>query len=205
MTVQVSFITSNPRKFEFVRSFFSTFDIPLEMVKMDAIEPQTLDPLEVATHKLSQVRGLLGPVLVQDSGLHITALNGFPGALVKYFNESCGATGYLGLLHDNRGKDDRRAQFKTVYGYRESSMARPVFFTQIIDGHIAYQSVGQADPIYAARQVFVPVGQSMTAAEMGEADWFEYMQSLPQAKALRELTAKILRTTSPGLEDTTCL
>jgi non-canonical purine NTP pyrophosphatase (RdgB/HAM1 family) len=192
MPVQVSFITSNPRKYEFVRSFFSTFDIPLEMVKMDLIEPQTLDPLEVAKHKLSQVSLLGPPVLVQDSGMHIDALGGFPGALVKFFNMNCGVFGYLELLEKFRDLHDRKAQFKTVYGYRGLPHRAPVFFTQIINGHIAYEGAGQADPIYAARQVFVPEGQSMTAAEMGEADWFEYMQSLPQAKALRELTTTIL-------------
>lgn len=54
-------------------------------------EIQSLDLDEVLRHKLAGALAVLGaPVVVEETGLELAALNGFPGPLVKWMLEAIG-------------------------------------------------------------------------------------------------------------------
>lgn len=70
------------------------FGPELESVALDLPEIQSLDPVEVARAKAEAASALVdGMVVVDDTGLGLVALGGFPGPLVKWMLEAVGAEG----------------------------------------------------------------------------------------------------------------
>jgi non-canonical purine NTP pyrophosphatase (RdgB/HAM1 family) len=67
---------------------------PLECVPLDLPELQALDLLEVLRAKGAEAfRRLRRPVVVEETGLELAALDGFPGPLVKWMLQAVGAAG----------------------------------------------------------------------------------------------------------------
>jgi non-canonical purine NTP pyrophosphatase (RdgB/HAM1 family) len=66
----------------------------VEWVALDLPEPQSLDLLEVLRAKGAEAFRRLGrPLVVEETGLELAALNGFPGPLVKWMLQAVGAEG----------------------------------------------------------------------------------------------------------------
>tara|TARA_B100000929_G_C15428975_1_gene393973 strand:+ start:98 stop:691 length:594 start_codon:yes stop_codon:yes gene_type:complete len=82
------------------------------------VEPQADGLEEVALAKIEQARSMVigtpladSAILVEDSGLFVYALDGFPGAYSSYVERSVGLDGVLRLLD---GSDDRGAEYRAV-------------------------------------------------------------------------------------------
>ncbi len=68
--------------------------LDLEAVELDLPEIQSLDLLEVLAAKGEEAWRRLGrPLVVEEAGLGLAAMNGFPGPLVKWMLEAVGAEG----------------------------------------------------------------------------------------------------------------
>jgi non-canonical purine NTP pyrophosphatase (RdgB/HAM1 family) len=68
--------------------------LELEAVEIDLPEIQSLDLAEVLRAKADEAwRRLERPLIVEETGLELDALNGFPGPLVKWLLESVGPEG----------------------------------------------------------------------------------------------------------------
>jgi XTP/dITP diphosphohydrolase len=66
----------------------------VDCAPLDLPEPQSLDLLEVLRAKAAEAfRRLQRPVVVEETGLELAALNGFPGPLVKWMLAAVGAEG----------------------------------------------------------------------------------------------------------------
>lgn len=66
----------------------------LEAVELDLPEIQSLDIHEVLRHKASEAfRRLRRPIVVEETGLELAALEGFPGPLVKWMLLAVGPEG----------------------------------------------------------------------------------------------------------------
>jgi len=66
----------------------------VDCAAVDLPEPQSLDFLEVVHAKAAEAfRRVRRPVVVEEAGLELAALNGFPGPLVKWMLEAVGAAG----------------------------------------------------------------------------------------------------------------
>jgi non-canonical purine NTP pyrophosphatase (RdgB/HAM1 family) len=80
----------------------------LEMVSIDLVEIQSIDVVEVISHKAKAAYEALGePALCEDVGLIFDAWNGLPGAQIKRFMQTVGREGILKMLS---GFDDRSAR-----------------------------------------------------------------------------------------------
>lgn len=72
----------------------------LEAVELDLPEIQSLDLLTVLRAKAEEAWRRLGrPLVVEEAGLSLAALNGFPGPLVKWMLEAVGAEGIARTAH----------------------------------------------------------------------------------------------------------
>lgn len=61
----------------------------LEQVNLDLVEIQEIDSQKIIEHKLQEaLRHVNGPILVEDTSLHIEAFGGLPGPLIKWFEKS---------------------------------------------------------------------------------------------------------------------
>ncbi|HEY6148708.1 MAG TPA: non-canonical purine NTP pyrophosphatase, partial [Thermoanaerobaculia bacterium] len=97
------FVTSRPEKAEEARRF----GFEVETLYLDLPELQSLDSADVVDAKARAAYEKIGrPVVVEDSGLAISAWGGFPGALVRWLEKSAGIEAIPRML---AGWKDRRA------------------------------------------------------------------------------------------------
>jgi non-canonical purine NTP pyrophosphatase (RdgB/HAM1 family) len=91
------FVTSNVGK---LREAEAVLGRALDHCALDLPEIQTLDLHEVVRGKAVMAFEQLGrPVLVEDTGLEIAGLNGFPGPLVRWLLTSVGPQGIARIAH----------------------------------------------------------------------------------------------------------
>lgn len=84
-------VTGNPGKLAEARRLAGR---DLESVAIDLPEIQSLDYEEVLDQKLRAAFAAVGsPVVVEEAGLGLAALNGFPGPLVRWMLDAVGAEG----------------------------------------------------------------------------------------------------------------
>lgn len=84
-------VTGNPGKLAEARRLCGA---DLEAVEIDLAEIQSLDIHEVLQAKAEDAFARLArPLVVEETGLELAALNGFPGALVKWLLAAIGAEG----------------------------------------------------------------------------------------------------------------
>jgi len=96
MREEILFITGNNNKAEEVRAITG---LNIVARKLDIPEIQSLDVEDVAKAKaLSAFQATGLPVVVDDTGMSIEALNGLPGALVVWFLDVLKPDGIIRLL-----------------------------------------------------------------------------------------------------------
>ncbi len=162
----IRFITSNKHKFEEVKSLVEERNSDLELlwVKLKYPELQGNSLAEIAIGSLGTVLSALSTeeneyYFLEDAGLFIKALNGFPGPYSSYVFETLGWEGILSLLWN---KDDRDAEFRSVCAVYFNGEIRT--FTGTIKGRISFQ--GKGNEGFGFDPIFVPDGAEKTFAEM---------------------------------------
>ncbi len=84
-------VTANPGKLAEARRLCGE---PVESVALELPEIQSLDLRQVLAAKGEEAWRRLGrPLVVEEAGLELAALDGFPGPLVKWMLEAMGAAG----------------------------------------------------------------------------------------------------------------
>jgi XTP/dITP diphosphohydrolase len=145
--VKITMVTSNAGKAEEVAAFFRGA-LEIDHVTIDLPEHRSDDVGEIAREKARYAyRQLNVPVIVDDTGLFIHALNGFPGPYAAYVQHTLGNSGILTLME---GKTDRSARFITAIAYADQSGIR--VFSGTLEGKIAiaprgYNGFGY-DPVF---------------------------------------------------------
>lgn len=89
----------------------------LEAVEVDLPEVQSLDLLEVLRAKGEEAWRRIGrPLVVEEAGLELAALNGFPGPLVKWMLDAVGAAG---IARTAQALGDVRARARCALLYHD--------------------------------------------------------------------------------------
>lgn len=151
-------VTSNKNKVSEARAILRSRGISLRGLIRNLPEPQADTLEEVVRVKLNAVEPRHEPVLVEDSGLFLPALGGFPGVYSSYAYRTLGVDGLLRALS---GKE-RSARFRTVVGFRIGTSTR--LCQGEIRGHIATRPRGQGG--FGFDPIFVPAGSSLTFAQI---------------------------------------
>ncbi len=152
------FASSNESKFQEARSILSEFGASLKFFKcsLEEIQADTLE--EIAQHKASQAYLLCSkPVIVEDAGLFIKSLNGFPGPYSSFVFDTIGNKGVLKLMSQQRD-----ATFRSVIAYCERQDDVMLFEAEV-RGKISKKLQGKRwgyDPI------FIPEGQTRTYSQL---------------------------------------
>lgn len=159
--MEITYVTGNKGKVELINLIYKDMGINIIQEDIETPEIQDADCKEVAKYSAKYAANLLNkPVLKNDSGLVIDALNGFPGAYAKYVEESLGDTGFLKLMEGNK---NRKCYWVEALAYCEPNK-EPVVFESISYGSIASESRG--DRGYPYDKIYIPAGESRTFAEM---------------------------------------
>ena len=159
--ITLYFASSNKHKFlEFRRMLEDLVD--LKWIQVEYLEPQANDLIEVATTSALWLSEYLPePFFLEDAGLFIKALGGFPGPYSSYVFDSLGNDGILRLMS---GVKERSAVFSSVIALHVGNSV--ITFEGRVAGYIAEGKRGGGwgfDPI------FIPEGSNgLTFGELGE-------------------------------------
>ena len=153
-------VTQNIHKLRELRPLFEEFEVPFETTRHKKFEIRSNDVSTVALEAARFAFKEIGkPVVVDDTGLYIEALSGFPMAYPAFVLETIGTEGILKLMD---GVENRSAKFIIAAGYADSTQSR-VFLGEmkgsISDTHAGSEGFGY-DPI------FIPENYSKTYAEL---------------------------------------
>ncbi len=151
-------VTSNRHKLEEARAIVAPLGVRLRGRSRRLPEPQADTLEEVARAKLRSLGAIRGPVLVEDSGLFLEGLHGFPGVYSAYAFRTLGLDGLLRALADR----PREARFRTVVGLRNGS--RIHLFAGELAGRISREPRGSGG--FGFDPIFEPRGGSRTLAEL---------------------------------------
>ena len=159
--MSIYFATSNFHKVEEIRAILRDYPIKIEQINAKT-EIQSEDVEEVAKTSAFQIaREKAIAVIVEDTGLFIEALNGFPGAYASYVYKTICGNGILNLLE---GATNRRATFKSAVAYC-SFREQPVSFLGAVSGTISRGKKGLNG--FGFDDIFEPdQGAGKTFAEM---------------------------------------
>ena len=146
---KIVFVTGNAGKFAEIKEILKSVGIVAIQNKGDypEIQADDLEPIAAASAKAA-ADDLGIPVLVDDSGIFISALNGFPGPYSRFVEDHLGNPRILKLMKNETNRD---AYFKTVIAFCEPEK-EPITFSGIVEGKIAFEEKGDDgfgfDPIF---------------------------------------------------------
>lgn len=171
------FVTGNRGKLEEVRSYFG----PVMQVDIDLPEIQALAPRAVVEHKLKAASEIgCENVLVEDTSLTVSALNGLPGPFIKWFLECLGLEGLYQMVE---ATGDMAACACTVAGASFSS-GRVVFGEGVVSGRI----VKPRGSGFGWDPIFQPDDSEKTFGEMNAGEKKSFSM---RYRALEELRNKL--------------
>ena len=151
------FVSSNYHKYQEAKKILHSFGIRLGFFKYDLEEIQSSSLKEIASKKAVQAfQKCKKPIIVEDDGLFIDSLYGFPGPYSSYVFKTIGNKGILQLL-----KQNRKAKFVSIISFCDDKNSKS--FEAKIDGNISKTQNGKGwgyDPI------FMPKNLNKTFAEL---------------------------------------
>jgi len=175
------FATGNVHKFNEARRVLAEFKIATAMLNVEAVEIQddSLENIAKTSAKDAVAKANLS-VFVEDAGLFVEALNGFPGPYSSYVYRTVGTKGILKLLKNERKRD---AYFLSVVAFSNAQEpSKPKCFQGVVQGKIAYEERGKRG--FGFDPVFEPYGgKGKTFAEMTTQEKNKYSH---RAQALRK-------------------
>ena len=174
--------SGNPHKLAEFQDLFADWDLGL-------LEGAGLPPEDGATYVdnariKARFGRAVGPadrwMLADDSGIEVAALDGGPGVLTARWAEGRHVEKVLAALD---GEDDRRAQYVCEL-VALAPDGGEVVGTGVLRGEIAFAAAGEGG--FGFDPVFVPLGETSTVAELGDAWKAEHSHRALAARALRD-------------------
>ncbi len=161
---ELSFATSNENKFQEAERILSNLGVQINFVKTTLEEMQSNSLNDIAHQKaINAYNRIQKPVIIEDDGLFIDSLNGFPGPYSSYVYDTIGNKGIMNLLENSEVRD---AKFVSIIAYCDEPFNSKLFESSI-PGKIAsvIEEGGWGyDPI------FIPDGESKTYANVSDKD-----------------------------------
>jgi non-canonical purine NTP pyrophosphatase (RdgB/HAM1 family) len=154
------FVTSNRGK---LREAEAVLGVALDHRDLDLPELQSLDLRQVVEAKArAAVEAIGAPVLVEDTGLELLGLGGFPGPLIRWLLASVGPEG---LCRISRAFADERAVARCLVCAADGQAT--VLGEGVVEGSIAEEPRGLGG--FGWDSVFIPSGgDGRTYGEMTE-------------------------------------
>ena len=161
----VFFATGNINKFNEARSILSPYGFAVAMLRVKGDEMQSDSLKEIAkTSAVNAFKRSRLPIFVEDAGLFIDALSGFPGPYAAYVYKTIHNSGILTLMENVA---DRHARFQSVIAYCDETLCEPECFDGESNGEITQtERKQQGKSGFGFDPIFQPTESSKTFAEM---------------------------------------
>lgn len=179
----VFFATGNIHKFNEAQSILSQYGVAVGMLKLKGDEIQSDSLKEIAEKSVQNAhKACRLPIFVEDAGLFIETLSGFPGPYAAYVYKTIHNSGILKLME---GEKNRKAIFQSLIAFCDSqNPCEPLTFYGESRGEITLtQRSEQGKSGFGFDPIFQPEGSVKTFAEMtiGEKNGFSH-----RANAIRK-------------------
>lgn len=156
----ITVVTSNNGKYkEYKKKLGSFADVEMKNIDYDEIQTNSLE--EVVKSSLKTLKEH-APLMIDDSGLFIDTLGGFPGVYSAYVMDTLGCDGILKLMGD---EEVRSARFECVIGYLDEDIR---LFKGVSKGEITSEKRGEGG--FGYDPIFRPDGRVKTYAEMSTSE-----------------------------------
>lgn len=161
----IFFATNNVNKFNEARKVLEEYKIAVGMLRVKGLEVQSDSLEEIAkTSVMEAFRRCNLPLMVEDAGLFVEALNGFPGPYAAYAYRTIGNKGLLKLM---KNVENRRAKFHSVIAYYSAELKSPICFKGEVFGEITDEERrGNSESGFGFDPIFKPAKSNRTFAEM---------------------------------------
>lgn len=158
--MEVLFATSNKGKLEEAAEILKEAGVKVKQysfryreIRSDSLEEVARDAVRAAYKRCKE------PVFVEDAGLFIQALNGFPGTYSSWVLKKLGIKGILKLME---GVHERSAYFEACIAYQEDNYTIATFHGKCF-GRITEEPRGSKG--FGFDPIFIPEGENQTFAE----------------------------------------
>lgn len=177
----IFFATDNIHKFDEARKVLVEYRIAVGMLRTKAVEIQSDNLEEIAkTSVVDAFKRCNLPLIVEDAGLFIGALDGFPGPYSAYAYKTVGNKGLLKLMESIK---NRKARFHSVIAYYSAELKSPICFKGEALGEITKEERrGKCESGFGFDPIFKPANGQRTFGEMTIMEKNKYSH---RAKALR--------------------
>jgi len=160
--IQILFVTGNAHKAEEASALLSSHGIHLRHLPFERREIQSDSLEEISKHSATYAYGQLQkPLIVEDAGLFIKSLRGFPGPYSSYVLKTLRCKGILKLM---TGVKERSAEFRSAVTYVDSMGVK--CFVGVVKGSISFEERGRGG--FGFDPIFIPEGGMETFAELSE-------------------------------------
>ena len=159
--MKVLFVTHNKYKFREAKEMILELELEMEMEDMEYPEIQG-DLEEIVIFGIKFLKSSIkNSFIIEDAGLFIDALNGFPGPYSAYVQQTVGNEGIIKIM--NR-IEDRKAFFRAVLGFFDLEKDRMNIFEGYCRGKISHKIRGNCG--FGYDPIFIPDGVEKTFGEM---------------------------------------
>ena len=177
MIRKISFVTSNKHKaLEAQAKLGKGFSVRQWDVECPEIQADTLEEVALASAQyVIEKHAPKEAFILEDAGLFVDALKGFPGPYSHFVHDTVGCAGILKLLEGTKGRR-RSARFEAVLVYcrniPNASSCAPALFKGISRGRIADSMKGKNG--FGFDPIFIPEGEKRRFAEMSPREKGKY-------------------------------
>ncbi len=155
-------MTQNRHKYREAGRTLDPFGIKIRMLASSKTEIQSTNLGEIAKFAAEEAAKKHNrTVLVEDSGLFVKTLNGFPGPFSSYVYATIGVGGLLRLMNEQRR---REAHFQASLAFA-SPWDSSQEFSGKVDGTISHKPTGKQG--FGFDPIFIPRGARKTFAQGG--------------------------------------
>jgi XTP/dITP diphosphohydrolase len=156
----VTFASTNQNKYREVQSILSAHNIAVDFAQINLVEIQSDSLEEIAREKAKSAFSQVGrQVIVEDDGLFIDALGGFPGQYSSHAFKTIGNDGILKLL---AGSANRSASFRSLIAFYDGKSL------SISEGKVSGKISGTiTEGGWGYDPIFIPAGTDLTFAQLG--------------------------------------
>jgi len=160
--VNINLVTSNQGKVEELTAILRPFGHTASQLLVECPEIQAMTLEEVVDFGLTWLHGqkTQTPLIIDDAGVFVEKLQGFPGVYSRYVYDTIGPQG---LLRQLEHIEDRQASFKCVLGLLLEDGTTHKFVGEC-KGRIIHEMRG--DGGFGYDPIFIPDGFDRTFAEL---------------------------------------
>jgi XTP/dITP diphosphohydrolase len=157
----ITFASTNQNKYLEIQLILSTRNISVDFSQTRLVEVQSDSLEEIAKEKAKSAFARIGrPVIVEDDGLFIDSLGGFPGQYSSFVFNTIGNDGILKLL---AGSAKRSAYFRSLIAFHDGKTLS--ISEGRVDGRIS-DRIREEGGGWGYDPIFMPAGINLTFAQL---------------------------------------